>query len=348
MFTPPLRKLEYILAVAHELHFRKAAEKLHVSQPAVSRQIRQCEEEFGFEILHRDHHFVTLTKAGRSFVADLDVILERLDTDLKKAVIRAQAINRHSALDYVVAQSPYAPFALRHAALELQSGIFRNLDLRFRILSTVEMLTALECDVIHAGITFAPIDDPTVVSIPIGSDHWAAVVRSVGQFAHMQSANIAEFNGLPLISGGAGRTHPALFRQLQEQCAARGFRFKPIAEVSSPHEAFDLIRDHTGMAVLPEGVCDDLPPGIRAIRLADMPALEIVLLHRPDCPAFIAALAEKMRRSLRHSDKKSHARTALQPYEPSAPAENTKVSGLLQGAAQHCRKRENRPKPRKK
>jgi DNA-binding transcriptional LysR family regulator len=340
--------LEYILAVAHELHFRKAAEKLHVSQPAVSRQIRQCEEEFGFEILHRDHHFVTLTKAGRSFAADLGAILERLETDLKKAVIRAQAINRHSALDYVVAHSPYAPFVLRHTALELQSGVFRNLHLRFRILPTVEMLTALECDVIHAGITFSPIDDASVISLPIGTDHWAAVVPAISEFTHAQSANIAEFSGLPLISGGAGRTHPALFRQLQEQCAAGGFRFKPIAEVSSPHEAFDLIRNHTGMAVLPEGVCEDLPSGIRAIRLADMPALEIVLLHRPDCPAFVAALAEKMRQSLRRSDKKSHARTALQPYEPSAPEGDTKVSRLPQQTSQHCRKRGNCPGPRKK
>ncbi|MGA7316127.1 MAG: LysR family transcriptional regulator [Silvibacterium sp.] len=56
---PPLRKLQYVLAVARELHFRRAAEKLHVSQPAVSRQVRQCEEEFGFEILRRDAHLAT-------------------------------------------------------------------------------------------------------------------------------------------------------------------------------------------------------------------------------------------------------------------------------------------------
>lgn len=252
------------------------------------------------------------------------------------------------ATAYVVAHSPYAPFALRHTALELRSGIFRKLHLCFRILSTVEMLTALECGVIHAGITFAPIDDPSVVSIPIGSDHWAAVVRSVGQFAHMQSANIAEFNGLSVISGGAGRTHPALFKQLQEQCAERGFRFKPVAEVSSPHEAFDLIRDHTGMAVLPQGVCDDLPPGIRAIRLADMPTLEIVLLRRPDCPAFVTALAEKMRRSLRRNDTKFHTRTALQPYEPPAPASNAKMPQMPQQTSQQCRKRGNCAGPRKK
>jgi DNA-binding transcriptional LysR family regulator len=87
---PPLRKLQYVLAVARELHFRKAAEKLHVSQPAVSRQVRQCEEEFGFEILRRDHHFVSLTKAGQSFVTDLDAILERFDNDLHQAINKAR------------------------------------------------------------------------------------------------------------------------------------------------------------------------------------------------------------------------------------------------------------------
>ena len=69
---PPLRKLQYVLAVARALHFRKAAEALHVSQPAISRQIKEYEEELGFEILQRDHHFVSLTKAGHFFVAGIE------------------------------------------------------------------------------------------------------------------------------------------------------------------------------------------------------------------------------------------------------------------------------------
>ena len=78
---PPLRKLQYVLAVARALHFRKAAEALHVSQPAISRQIKEYEEELGFEILQRDHHFVSLTKAGHSFVAGVEIILARLEND---------------------------------------------------------------------------------------------------------------------------------------------------------------------------------------------------------------------------------------------------------------------------
>ena len=300
MFTPPsLRKLQYILAVARELHFRKAAEKLHVSQPAVSRQVRECEEEFGFKILQRDHHFVALTKAGRAFVTDIEQILETLETDLRKAIIRAQAINRQPEPQYIIAESPYAPLAIRRIEVKLLRSVFRKLPLRFRILSTVEMLNALESDLIQAGITFAPIEAKGILSTPLGTDHWAAVVPAAGRFAHTRVASIAEFEGLRVISNGAERTHPMLFRQLQEQCAARGFQFRTIAEVSSPHEAFDLVRENAGMAFLPAGVCEELPAGVRAITLIDIPALETVLVYRPDAPSFISVLAERLRRCLR-------------------------------------------------
>jgi DNA-binding transcriptional LysR family regulator len=296
---PPLRKLQYVLAVARELHFRKAAEKLHVSQPAVSRQVRECEEEFGFKILQRDHHFVALTKAGRSFVTDIEQILQHLETDLRTAIVRAQAIDRQPEPGYVVAQSPYAPLAIRRIEVKLLRSVFRKLPLRFRILSTVEMLAALASDVIHAGVTFAPIEEPGVVTSPLGTDRWAAVVPATGKFAYSRSAPIVEFDGIPVISNGAERTHPFLSRQLQEQCAERGFRFRTIAEVSSPHEAFDLVRENAGMAFLPMGVCEELPAGIRAITIDDLPTLQTILIHRPNCPSFIPTLAERLRRCLR-------------------------------------------------
>jgi DNA-binding transcriptional LysR family regulator len=100
---PPLRKLQYVLAVAHALHFRKAAESLHVSQPAMSRQIKEYEIELGFEILHRDHHFVSLTKAGQYFVASVEEILGRLENDFTETVRRARAISRENPLEYVIA-----------------------------------------------------------------------------------------------------------------------------------------------------------------------------------------------------------------------------------------------------
>jgi DNA-binding transcriptional LysR family regulator len=308
---PSLRKLQYIVAVAREQHFRKAAEKLHVSQPAVSRQIRQCEDDFGFKILERDHHFVTLTKAGRSFVGDIDGILERLESDFHKAIIRAQAIDRQTGSEYVLAHSPYAPSVIRHLARKLQRSVFGKRRLRLRILPTVEMLIALECDVIQAGITFAPIDSAGVASIPIGTDHWAAVVPATNKLAQLRTIDVAQLREFPVISNGAERTHPFLFRRIQEQYAARGIRLRAIAEVTSPTEAFDLVRDNVGICLLPESVCNDLPPGVRAIRIKDLPVLETVLIHRLHHAEYIPALTEHLRKAIgRPADTRRSSRAS--------------------------------------
>lgn len=303
---PPLRKLQYVLAVARELHFRKAAEKLHVSQPAVSRQVRQCEEEFGFEILRRDHHFVSLTKAGRSFVTDLDEILDRFDNELRQAINRAQAISRQTASEYVVAHSPYAPPVVRRIALRLQQRIFRKFRLRFRILATTELISAIRHDVIQAGITFAPIPSEDLEVSDLGADSWAAVVPAAGRFAHLRTAKIEEFNGLPIISNGAERTHPTLFSILEEQCAAKGFLFHTIAEVSSPNEAFDLVRENVGVVLLPAGACENPPPGTRVICITNLAPLEIVMAYRPDGSEFLPLFVERIRLSLRHERTHQH------------------------------------------
>ena len=64
MSSPPLRKLQYALAVAHEAHFRKAAESVNVSQPTLSRQVRELEDEIGLELFHRNRHPVAPTTPG--------------------------------------------------------------------------------------------------------------------------------------------------------------------------------------------------------------------------------------------------------------------------------------------
>jgi DNA-binding transcriptional LysR family regulator len=154
-----------VLAVARALHFRKAAESLHVSQPAISRQIKEYEEELGFEILQRDHHFVSLTKAGHFFVAGIEKILSRLESDFADTVQRSRAISRETPSEYIVAHSPFASMRIRRIAMDLQQEWSKDIPIRFRILPTAELLNAIECEVIHAGITYAPVDHPGITTI---------------------------------------------------------------------------------------------------------------------------------------------------------------------------------------
>src|SRR5207302_8481835 len=80
-----LRHLRYFIAVAEEENVSRAALKLHVSQPALSRQIRDLEDELGFLLLKRSAKSVRLTEAGRVFLTEARAVLHRAEAGVQTA-----------------------------------------------------------------------------------------------------------------------------------------------------------------------------------------------------------------------------------------------------------------------
>src|SRR5215208_5645266 len=91
-----LRHLRYFVAVAEAENVSRAALKLHVSQPALSRQVRDLEEELGFALFERGAKSVRLTEAGRVFLIEACGVLQRVDEAVKAA--RAAATSSRSEL----------------------------------------------------------------------------------------------------------------------------------------------------------------------------------------------------------------------------------------------------------
>jgi len=138
---PPLRKLQYVLAVARELHFRRAAERLNVSQPYISRQIKEFEADIGFNIFRRDP--VCLTASGQELVVRISEMLSRLDADFRIAVDAARAVNQRQAKEFTIGHCACTSPQFRRQIRVVQKVRFPKLRMRFRILSVLDMIEAL-------------------------------------------------------------------------------------------------------------------------------------------------------------------------------------------------------------
>src|SRR3954454_14582616 len=89
-----LRKMRYFVAVADRLHFGRAAEELHIAQPALSRQIRALEQDLGASLFTRDRHGVALTDAGRQLLVDAGPLLASADAVRRRVTAAARGSRR--------------------------------------------------------------------------------------------------------------------------------------------------------------------------------------------------------------------------------------------------------------
>ena len=96
-----LRHYKYFLALAKDLHFRKAAERLYISQPGLSRQIKQMEEDLGFSLFERHNRKVELTKAGLYLQKELKNTFKQLDDILEHAKLVNDGLDGNLKLGYV-------------------------------------------------------------------------------------------------------------------------------------------------------------------------------------------------------------------------------------------------------
>jgi DNA-binding transcriptional LysR family regulator len=134
-----LRHLRYFIAAAEEENVSRAALKLHVSQPALSRQIRDLEEELGFQLLERTAKSVRLTEAGQKFLDEARAVLQRAE----EAVNAARAIAQGGSGELHVGYAPSLSARILPATLRAFQIEMPKVRARLHDLSTEEMLTGL-------------------------------------------------------------------------------------------------------------------------------------------------------------------------------------------------------------
>ncbi len=152
-----LRHLRYFVAVAEELNFTRAAERLHIAQPPLSRQIQQLEEEIGVLLFERGSRPLTLTEAGRFFHAHARQLLAQT-AELASMTQRVGQIERRLSIGFV-ASTLYGmlPKVIRRFRVE-----YPMVDLTMHEMTTMDQIQALKDGRIDVGFGRIRYEDPNV------------------------------------------------------------------------------------------------------------------------------------------------------------------------------------------
>ena len=147
-----LRHLRYFVAVAEELHFSRAAQRLLVSQPPLSQQIKDLEREVGTLLLTRTRRRVELTQAGRTFLKDAKDILSRVDVAAKSAQRAGQGHEGRVVVGYMA----YAAIELLPRALQAFGRQFPQVEVVPERMVSIEQARALREKRIDIGLVCTP------------------------------------------------------------------------------------------------------------------------------------------------------------------------------------------------
>ncbi len=147
-----LRHLRYFVAVAEEENVSRAARKLHVSQPGLSRQIRDLEDEIGFQLLERSAKSVRLTAAGKVFLAEAREVLLHAEA----AVNKARAVAKDGSGEIHVGYAPSLTVQILPPMLRAFQGEFPHVRVTLHDLSSEEMLSQLDTKKLQVALTVRP------------------------------------------------------------------------------------------------------------------------------------------------------------------------------------------------
>lgn len=290
-----LRQLRYFVAVAEELHFRRAAARLHISQPPLSQQIRALEEELGCQLLARTRRRVELTPAGDAFLRDARAILAELDV----ATATARAIDAGQVGVLRVTFVGSALLSIVPGTVQRFRRQRPGVEVEVRERSTVEQLRALASGVVDVALVRAPIEsEPGLATEVVMRERTIAAIPAGHRLAQLRRVPLRRLAGEPLVLFPRPQA-PGFHDLLIGRMAATG---------ASPHVAqyapemltiIGLVAAGIGLSPVPASVAHLALPGVEYRPLSGAPDAELLAVTRAgDESALVRAFVAQARTPL--------------------------------------------------
>ena len=263
-----LRHLRYFVGVGEEEHFGRAAERLHVAQPALSRQIQDLERELGFALLDRLPRGVRLNAAGQLFLSDARRILG----DVEEAKLRAEriALGRAGTLRIGIATA----LSWRGPVVECLHQFRR--DHPDAALELHHMLSPLQVDAVSSGRLDAGFAAgllalrEDVTSWQFAADRMLLAVPKGHPLSKRKRVRLRDLREVPFVWFPRW-VNPVFFDQMMQECARGGLTAPRIVQEATDRDTnLGLVQCRIGVSWQNEGLRWHCPRGIVLLPVADM------------------------------------------------------------------------------
>lgn len=275
-----LSQLRCFVAVAEELHFSRAAERLHMTQPPLSRQVQLLEHAIGTALFTRSNRMVRLTPAGRSLLPEARTIL-RLS---EHAGLTARRVGLGEAGAISVGFTAAAGYRFLPDAVARWRDAFPDIGLQLREMVSGEQLEALDAGRLDLGLLRPPITRDGLRSRCIVREPLVAALHVSHPLAASDALRLRDFDHLPLVMYSPDEAR--YFYDLVARIFSRhGVSPRYAQHVSQIHSVLALVRAGLGVALVPEAATSLRYEGIvyrNVTGLAPARPVELHMVWRED------------------------------------------------------------------
>lgn len=274
-----LRHLRYFIAVAEELHFSKAAERLHIAQPPLSQQIQQLEAELSVELFQRKtKRQVQLTEAGQVFLQEAYQLLAQLE----RAIELTQRTGRGERGQLRIGFTSLVTYDVLPAILRRFREQFPEVELVLQELTTSHQEKALRDRFIHVGFAHPPLEDSTLSQECIHKASLIVALPEIHPLAKQESISVRSLANESFIMFPR-HLGPGLYDQILNLCQIGNFSPKVSQEAIQMQTIIGLVSAGIGIAIVASSLQNLQRSGVvyRPIEERTL-AIETALIWQPD------------------------------------------------------------------
>jgi DNA-binding transcriptional LysR family regulator len=307
MLKNDTKLMESVIALAEELHFGRAARRLRISQPMLTKNIQDLEALVGGPLFLRDRKHVVLSDAGRAYVqqARLSVLYG------ERAVQSARAVMQGMDETFHVGRTPYADPFLVSTLLSIQLPLFPRLKIDLVSKFSLNLIDDLLAGMLDLAIANDPPESPLLTRVQVADQPFYIAMSRREELARHPAVSLDQMGGRRWILFER-QLHPPLYDAIMHAATQRGIRPLSIQHVTAPEEAFPFVADGSAIAlVVKTGALLMARNGV-TVRPLNEPSLNLktCLVCRADDDSKIAS--EFVRAYMRKMpDKKKHQQLPL-------------------------------------